>query len=458
MKLVKLGMVCGALLLAACGGDDGAQGPAGPAGPQGPAGEGNGAGAESINGITPARSFPGRTIRMTISGDNTNWTEAPAVTFDDAAITVANVTVASPTALVLEVEIGENATVGAKTITAGGQAFKGFEVTHSISATLTGSQAQGSLIFLDAINLDPENLFSTSQGGLAPEDLGEGVSLASGGAEAQYASFLILVDANAATGEKPINLQSITGATFTSGTSLNIAARAPEAFGTGVQLAAGESKLFSVTGSGTYGSLYSLALEAPDSFILFELPNGSWEGVDLEMPISGVSGSINATPRTFVLMNVGDAGSATFTASETPLNVQEVEPNNTNATATAIADLSQLVYATFSAQEDVDTFKVTLTEPKVLRARTHGLKQGIYETAFGAVPGAADTIVTLLNSTGDVLIASSDDDFDEDVRTAEAVPAGDYFIRVEHSDFAGGFDASRDDYALQVTLEEPPAP
>src|SRR5688572_26849626 len=109
MKLLKLGMVCGALLVAACGGDDGAQGTKGdpgPAGPAGPPGSSGGNSAESINGITPARAFPGRTVRMTISGDNTNWTAAPTVAFDDAAITVSNVTVASPTALVLDVEIG----------------------------------------------------------------------------------------------------------------------------------------------------------------------------------------------------------------------------------------------------------------------------------------------------------------------------------------------------------------
>lgn len=465
MKLVKLGMICGALLVAACGGDDGIQGPQGEPGPAGPAGSsgasgGAGAGVESINGITPTRSFPGRLVTVSISGDNTNWTDATTVTVDDPAVTVNNVSVASSTSLVVDIQIGEAAPIGEKTFTIDGKAHKGFRVVHSAQATLTGTQAQGSVLFLDAVNNDPENLFSTSEGGLGLTGLGAGTTALLGAVEAQYAQFIVLLDGNASTAATTIALEGASGATFSSEAELAVQARQPEALASGtVTLGPVESKLYSysVAGAGTRGSLFSFALEnAGPSYAMYDLgPSASWDGVDLEAPVSGAFAWVEAgqtASSSLTLVNLGASAPATMTVFQAPIEVDEVEPNDTNAAATTVADITKVLYGEFSATEDVDTFKVTLAESKVLRARTYGLKIGEYDSIFGAVPGAADTVITIKSSVGDTIIESDDADFNEDVKTPTALEPGDYYVTVTASSFAE-VEEARNNYALQLTLE-----
>lgn len=461
MKLVKLGMVCGALLLAACGGEDGATGATGPAGPAGPAGTGDGGGAsvESINGITPARAFPSRTIRMTISGDNTNWTTAPAVTFDDAAITVSSVTVASPTALVLDVEIGANAAIGEKTITAGGQTFKGFQVQYAATGTLTGTQAQGSIVFYDVANNDTENLFDTTQDQdgayvrFGAQPAGDGISVAPSSVSAQSASFQILIDVGATAGETDLTLQSgLTEATFSSAEKLNVAARAPVALATGsnaLSLTSGSTALFSIpVATGTKGNLFQLTSD-PNLLVINLTDTGSWSDWDTNTSYAGgFLKAADGSPKVIVA-NFGAApSSAPLTVVNLPLSARvEAEPNDTNGAATTLADLNEGIYGELTAGTDVDTYKVVLAAPAKLRAITLGLKTKVIDSIFGPQTVSSDTVITILDNLGDTVIESSDAGYGEDVTTEEALPAGTYFVKVTHSS-ESTFSADTNDYGL----------
>lgn len=460
MKLVKLGMICGALLVAACGGNDGTNGQdgaQGPAGPAGPAGDGNGAGVESINGITPARSFPGRTVRMTISGDNTNWSGTPTVTFDDPAITVASVTVASVTALVLEVQVGENAAIGEKTITADGKTFKGFQVQHALNGTLTGTQAQGSIVFYDVANNDPENLFDTTtdQDGnyvlFGASQGPDGVQIGATSVSAQSASFQILIDADAATGEAPITLESgLAGASFNGAEKLNITARAPIAFAAGdnaINLTPGSTSLFSIpAATGSKGNLFKL--EAANSLLLLNLSDsGSWADWDSNTGYSG--GFIKTTDGSpkIVVANFGSSAASTpIKAISLPLNARaEVEPNDTNGTATALADLNEGVYGAFSATADVDTYSVTLATATRLRVLTAAQKTTVVDSIFGPVTVQSDPVLEIFDGVGDLVMESDDANYQEDITTEDVLQPGTYFIRVTSS---GTVNAQANDYAL----------
>lgn len=162
MKLVKLGMVCGALLLAACGGDDGTPGVKGDKGDQGEPG-GVGSATASLSLISPARLVAGRTIQIAISGNNTAWDDAakPNVSFGEG-VTVHSVEVASPTALIVNVTADPMAPAGVREVKVGEQTYKGFQVLAPIEIALEGDLAQGSLFLADITNNDKENPFDDS--------------------------------------------------------------------------------------------------------------------------------------------------------------------------------------------------------------------------------------------------------------------------------------------------------
>src|SRR5262249_12580732 len=69
--------------------------------------------APSPGGGSPAEGFTGRKLRVEISGDATDWKDGATVDFG-AGVTVASVTVASPTDLFADITIDPAATVGAR--------------------------------------------------------------------------------------------------------------------------------------------------------------------------------------------------------------------------------------------------------------------------------------------------------------------------------------------------------
>ncbi len=474
MKLVKLGMVCGALLLAACGGEDGATGATGPAGapgPAGPAGSSGGAAAvETINGITPARAFPARTVQMTISGDNTNWTTAPAVTFDDAAITTSDIQVASPTALVLTVEIGAESTLGPKTITVGGQTYKGFQVSAAAEALIVGTPLQGGFVAVDVKNNDRQNFFDTTTDadgrfiGVAIGVGGDGANI--GGIQSvsvTSASGLLLFDVDAPSGERSIFVENVADElSFVTDSKLTVAARAPEALTvdgdtTGTQTALG-TKLYQLTlpAAPTNGARISLTVDGGGT--LFGLPGGKWTSAAQNVISVGVNPGAT-TSQFLVLGDLSGAGAGAFsiTASEAvDYDGKEAEPNETAATANALP-LATTHFATLSADTDADWFSFTTTATNAIHVVTDSPNKTVQSSYFGDVVIAADTAVAVYGALDlTTPLFTSDAGYGEDVFSATVLPAGNYVVKVTVNPTY--FNAANTEYSIAVTSEALPPP
>jgi hypothetical protein len=166
-RLVMLGVLGLAGVVVACG--SGSQGPAGPQGPAGTNGT-NGTNATSpdgggspvnpsLSGITPPQAYLARTTELTISGYGTTWSGTPTVSFGGTDIAVSNITVASPTALVVSITTSSTATLGPRDVTvtdgAATETYKGaFQVLSPIALTFQGDVAQGGNVIASLSVLD----------------------------------------------------------------------------------------------------------------------------------------------------------------------------------------------------------------------------------------------------------------------------------------------------------------
>jgi hypothetical protein len=127
-------------------GSQGPPGEQGPSGEQGPPGQGVDGGtgvAPSVSGITPANAFLARSGEVTISGYGTKWTSATTVDFG-ADITVDKITVASPTALVVNFTVDSTAALGPRDVKvkdgANTESYKGaFSLLSPIALTFRGT-------------------------------------------------------------------------------------------------------------------------------------------------------------------------------------------------------------------------------------------------------------------------------------------------------------------------------
>jgi hypothetical protein len=146
---------------AACGGSSGSQGPQGEpgeAGPQGPPGQagppgpgldGGGGITPSISAVIPDHAFLARNTEVTVSGYGTNWSAASKPTLDFGAnIKVANIIVASPTSLVVDITTDGKATTGLRDVkvtdSSGTQTYaKAFNVLSPVAFSFQGNVAQG---------------------------------------------------------------------------------------------------------------------------------------------------------------------------------------------------------------------------------------------------------------------------------------------------------------------------
>jgi hypothetical protein len=182
--MMKRVMVLGVLglvgVLGACG-----SGSAGPAGENGEAGAPGASGAPgapgeagppgssatanpSLNGITPDHAFLARTQDVTISGFGTNWSATTTVDFG-MGITVNKITVASPTALEVNVTTDKAAAMGPRDVNVkdgtNTETYKGaFNVLSPIKLGIQGNLAQGGNVIVGLQTLDPTTPFDSTTG------------------------------------------------------------------------------------------------------------------------------------------------------------------------------------------------------------------------------------------------------------------------------------------------------
>lgn len=123
--------------------------------------------ASSVSSVLPNVVYPQRRLQVTVSGDNTDWDAATTVRFGDG-IDVVRQIVASPTAIVADIDVSGTAALGPRDVTVvdGAETLvygQAFEVRAPLEVTVRGDVAQGSLIVVDVIQRDPSAPFDTTQ-------------------------------------------------------------------------------------------------------------------------------------------------------------------------------------------------------------------------------------------------------------------------------------------------------
>lgn len=421
----------------------------------------------SISLVTPNRIIVGRTVEVAISGFGTKWTSAARVAFG-AGVTVANVRVASPTAILADVTAADDAALGTRdvTVTEGSAvaSYVGvFAVQPPYTVTLPTKATRGAVFAIVIHHNDPTFVFSgTPSVVLTPAPTSSDVRTFISSPTAQDLVVQFFADFTAPLGKRSVKIQA------NANTRNPLTIDRADAFDV-----LDKADLSLVDGTPAMGSL-----EAAYSGVLFKyVPNAA----DLKKFVFDTTAT--GAPYIFVLGNTGvyadrlaegadsvlatcasegcylsafdTSGKAGLTFEMTAVTlprVPEVEPNDTLATAqtltfATVANLTQtyVTAAQLSTLTDADWFKVQISAGDVgkrLRVVTAG---GDTRT---------DTIVDVQSSAGSSLGGPSEDDLLHEDFTSTAIPAaGDYFIKVSFSDFVGFFDAAESRYVVAITLE-----
>lgn len=241
----------------------------------------------ALNGVFPAKAFTDRTLRVQISGDATEFTGTPTVSFG-ADITVVSVELSSPSTLFANISIAGAAAVGKRdvTVTNGAEALTltaAFDVQNPLEIITDGPVLQGGLNQVLIINHDPENPFLgtlevTGGSGVAIfiDDASQTESIAQG---------TVFVDTNAVSGPLVVN-DILLDTTVSRGPSLEVTPRTPTAL-----TAPGKGPSFQVLGASLTNTtaLFSFQSESaiwrgttsiadPDGIapLLIWLPGGKW--------------------------------------------------------------------------------------------------------------------------------------------------------------------------------------
>jgi hypothetical protein len=393
----------------------------------------------SASGVFPSAGFLGRSMRVEISGDATEWGASSKVSFGEG-VTVDSITVASPTALFADITIADTAPVGLRDIvvTGGDNATlkQAFEIESPITITLRGSLAQGSIATLDVVNHDFDTPFDTtsvSPGLFQPPvftniaaTAGNGVRVEIDDVTPYGISATLLIDIDAQTG--PLAFTSgPTGDTtvkFPLGADMAIAARTAMPLTAGTNATATSTKpvdsfLYEFTPA-TFPSLarFQVTTTGDGSPGIAVLPaSGHFEdllGVTADQrQVAKTSGKFYA-----VLYDLsGEAGAYTIRAGSAPLTVAaDTEPtNNTQGAATACALPCLVENATLASITDQDWFVFTAVAGDVGK-KVHVRTQ----------PGddLTDTFVDVIAGSTSLGGPSDDGDYHEDFVTTAITAAG----------------------------------
>ena len=435
----------------------------------------------AISGATPSVAYRGRTLDVHLAGSGTAWDASTKVAFG-TGITVNKITVASTAAIIANVTIADDATLGAHdiTVTDGVHAepyTMAFSVDSPIKTTLTGTVAQGSVVFFTITNNVKDTPFddtSTGDGLFSAKKFTNvalsgpaGVSFQVSDVTPSKISGLALIDTAAAAGPLDIDVKS--GPADGTGTvddskqlaAGTIAARTPAALtdGTTATLTeAGASMIYTFTPKAVGDKLSFGTSDSGDAtqIVVFS-PGVTFDGI----VANGSSGSMggpavfNATSTAPVYVLVYDGSlmggvSATLTASDityVPQAGGEGSDTTNNAFAGAVAITAppaKIVGASLSSADDVDYYKVTVPAGKVIHVQT--------------VPGDAktDTFITFYGSDGTTVLDTSSDQGNHEDATSPALPgAGTYYFAVSYSQASNAtpWAAGNSKYDLLVDLE-----
>jgi hypothetical protein len=331
-------------------------------------------GDKSVSGVNPQAVFAARTTVVTVSGSGTDWSEGVQVDFGPG-ITVDDVVVASPTAVVARVTVTSDATLGPRDVTVGGSVYNdGFSVVSPLRVTLQGTMAQGSILLVRLQSLDfstPFDTTSESLGLFGPfvfpnivADVPEGVELNVDDVQPYLIDATLYVDVNAPAGVSPLQVLSGPAGQETSFPlpgGLDIAARTP---------------ITLVAGAPSNGSI-----ETPYASALYQFTPGAGANV-LEMLSSGTG---EATPKFALLPSSGRLGGLISYGRTISLLSQSTQPyylvywDNTGASGYSFTMLVDETSVTTA--DEVDTDNETPDTAQVLTAEPYAVKEAALDDA-----------------------------------------------------------------------------
>ena len=438
----------------------------------------------TVSGVFPNQAFVGRTLDVTIAATGTEFTSmmAPTVSFGQDVM-VANLSIASPTALVVTVNIPNTSAPGKKdiTVTAGGETMTyagGFLVTPPAELKLDGTQAQGSILLAEARNRDFQTPFDDTctaagffgcdaYGNIAVNAPGAGVfGLAP---TAFKLSWFMVTDLTAEAGAQdldilsgPMEMGDPEPTHFPVQDAYTLMARSPTALGTvpstGMVSAPYESSLFSYTPGGTSIITTTIASTDPKATPGLALIAPTGRGEDF-LVYSDSLNFIGAGTMPFYLISFDGNGGMGYPFSITSTKVDvpggpETEPNNTSMAANAVmggtasapyvvttADLSSLT------DEDWFTFTAAMTD---IGKCVHVTTGDLYT---GAPNLAVDTLVEVFEGATTLGGPSDDAGFHEDWISAKITAAGAINVKISASMYPNSFDPTINEYVAFVYLD-----
>jgi hypothetical protein len=425
----------------------------------------------SASGVFPAQGFAGRSLRVEISGDQTNWKDGATVSFG-SGITVSSVEVASPTDLFADIAIDPSATIGKADVTVmSGGTFtlkQAFEVTSPIEVQFTGDATQGALPAFKIINLDFDNPFDTTSatdpttGAMTYPNL-----TITGPAGVDFSSPLVggftptayeidgfaLMDVDAMSGDLTVKSGAGSAAvtsTITGGVTVtprSATALTPGTPATGMIAALDDSALFSIPAGSGSPELARLDLTSTDAnaqpTVALLGSSGHWSDfISAGAPYAFLP---NASSLYAIVFDGGSEAAYTVnvTAHADAVTTAAEGNDTTNGTDPGALAASALPFeqtgGTLSSASDVDEISFTVTAAEVSSGHNHAH----ILTDIGSDP-ATDTAVEVVDAQGN---AYTDDGFGGSVidgsqcslfgcsslgedTVTKALPAGTYYLKV----------------------------
>ena len=473
---LSLGLVVG-IVVGACSGSAGPAGPAGAAGATGAkgatgtAGSGGGSsGAASVSAVSPPNAFIGRTVDLSIVGSNTTWDSTTKVTFAASGVKVNSITAASVTGLQVNVTVSTTATLGATdvTVTAGSTTTvykNAFEVLAPLAITATPSAGvpQGGLANIHVAMLDLTTPFDadTINVTLSSPDLAMSQPQPS-----DYA-FDMTIEADVLSTPGTFDMD------VTSGEPTSVDSPAPKSVV--IVPRAPTTLTATASGSGNLSTELDTVLfkftpaSASQEFIQFTETSVAGQLAGTVIPKSGkyadaiVNGfatryaqGITSSDPFYIVVGDSDnpftgpgpvPADVALVAFESPCTAssETAESSSTNndtyQTAQAVSTIPALIsgtvgYGSVDPTMDVDYYAIKVTgAPVTIHAATGG-------------DPFTDLDISIYDSTGTLIQASSDDDYQADL-SVSAPTDGTYYVSVYPSQ-SGGFSGSDNTYQLFI--------
>ncbi len=431
----------------------------------------------SVSAVIPSTVYTHRRLDVAISGYATSWTDTVVIDFGEG-IDVIDYTVASPTAILVDIDVHRDAALGLRdvVVTQGADTTRyagAFEVKAPLEVSVEGTFAQGSILVGEAIQSDPSTPFDATQTcdyfGCDYTNMAGIYDLA--GLYTQfdlvgprYSEFLVFVDVLSETGPTGMSIQS--GPSFASDTSdvetlMTIDARTPkmlaegsnggtvtEAWGTEVwALDPGDAAFVNL-------NISTDDVEAEPWFALLDNTGSFVDGFiaytdqyELE-PVEGEG------PYYLVVWDGYGDNDYAYTIDVDFRSPPAPVPDDTCATVASTTSMPIVEQAgNLDWFDDQDWFRVDVASGdlgKVLHVVTSP-GADFADTLVDVYRGSSCTgLERLLQSDEDPIL---DPDWHEDVTTAPLDTAGTYYVVVKANEYF--YDFAETAYVLDVTLEAP---